>query len=230
MKRRYIIIMILTFFITSCDKEVVKIKGHIEGLNDSRLMIRMEGLSGNVDKVLNSCICENGEFNFKLKDIKPPVKLILNVNDSLESDIWVGEYGVITMEGKCNHAIFECKVIGSFFCHELQRMNKNLNKMYIAPIKEKQIEVSRLKELSKLGELSEIDDMYLAKLKKEIKIAYRLRKKSILKTVRKNTQSPVAIALMCQEYERLTAYQKKECLKYLSRTFADTGLNWQMKN
>ena len=48
--------------------------------------------------------------------------------------------------------------------------------------------------------------------------------------VRKNKQNPVAIALMCQEYERLTTYQKKECLKYLGESFSDTGLNWQMKH
>lgn len=109
-------------------------------------------------------------------------------------------------------------------------MNENLNKMYIEPIKEKELEAVKLKELEKLEKLSDADAIYLSKIKKDIKMAYRLRKKSILKTVRKHAQNPVAVALMCQEYDRLTSHQKKECLKYLNRTFSDTGLNWQMKN
>lgn len=229
MKKGYIIIIVLMFFITGCDKEVIKIKGKIDGLSDNQLILKMDGVSGKGCKVINSFTCENGEFNFKLKDIKPPVKLTLHVNDSLESDIWLGEYGSITIEGKYG-PMFECQVIGSFFCDELQRMNKNLNEMYIAPIKEKELELAHLMSLADSEKLPEKAEIYLDELKKDVKTAYKLRKKSILKTVRKNTQSPVAVALMCQEFERLTSHQKKECLKYLSRSFSDTGLNWQMKN
>lgn len=221
--------MVLMFFMTSCDKEVIKIKGEIDGLNDSQLILKMNGASGMDCKIINSITCKNGEFNFKLKNIKPPVKLTLHVNDSLESDIWLGEYGSIIIKGKCESK-FECKVIGSFFCDELQRMNTNLNKMYINPIKEKELEVTHLLKFTVDRKLSSSENFRLAELKKDVKKAYRLRKKSILKTVRKNKQSPVAVALMCQEYARLTSYQKKECLKYLSRSFSDTGLNWQMKN
>lgn len=221
--------MVLMFFMTSCDKEVIKIKGKIDSLGNSQLIFKMDGVSGMDCKIINSITCENGEFNFKLKNIKPPVKFTIYVNDSLESDIWVGEYGVTTIEGKYG-SIFKCNVVGSFFCNELQRMNENLNKMYIEPIKEKELEAIKLKELEKLEKLSDADAIYLSKIKKDIKMAYRLRKKSILKTVRKHAQNPVAVALMCQEYDRLTSHQKKECLKYLNRTFSDTGLNWQMKN
>lgn len=221
--------MVLMFFITSCDKEVIKIKGKIDGLSDSELILKMDGVSGKNFKIVSSFICENGEFNFELKDIKPPVKLTFLVNDSLESDIWVGEYGSIKIEGKYE-TVLECQVVGSFFCNELQRMSKNLYEMYIGPIKEKEIKIAHLMMLPDNEKLSEEDEIHLEEFKKSVKTAYRLRKKSILKTVRKNKQNPVAVALMCEEYERLTSHQKKECLKYLSRSFSDTGLNWQMKN
>jgi ribosomal protein L16/L10AE len=57
-----------------------------------------------------------------------------------------------------------------------------------------------------------------------------LRKKSILKTVRKNLNNPVSMGLLYDEFARLTKWQKEEAKRYMTRYFSDTGLNWQMKN
>ncbi len=225
------ILMLAAILFSSCDKEVIKLHGNIKEVAnlDSYLVVKIKSLTSNKERILDTIDINDGKFEFYSKSIKPPVKLTFTCADSTEFDVWVGEYGTKTIEVK-KDSLYDVKVLGSFFCDELQRMRKNLNKMYIAPIKEKEIEVAMLEELAKQDELSEEDEIHLAGLKKTIKTAYRLRKKSILKTVRKNKRSPVAVALMCQEYKRLVSHQKKECLKYLSKSFGDTGLNWQMKN
>lgn len=221
----------IMFLLSSCNKEVIRLQGNYKDVDntDSYLVVKMYSLAGSKEYIIDTVAVSEGEFEFYSKLIKPPVKLTFTSDDSSEFEAWVGEYGTKTLEIKKGPK-YEAKVIGSFFCDELQRMNKNLYKMYIAPVKKKELEAAQLSMLADNETLSEKDEIYLADLKKDIKMAYRLRKKSILKTVRKNTQNPVALALMCQEYERLTSHQKKECFKYLSRTFADTGLNWQMKN
>ncbi|MDE5423894.1 DUF4369 domain-containing protein [Ancylomarina sp. DW003] len=229
--RNIIISLTLVLGLSSCSTEAIKLKGEFKNFtnSDSYMVVKIKSRTLLKEQILDTIDLSDGKFEFYSKAIKPPVKLTFMFPDSAEFEVWVGEYGTKTLEVK-NESLFNVKVVGSFFCDELQRMNKNLYKMYIDPIKEKEVEVARLEKLANLEELSEEDDMSLYSLKKDIKMAYRLRKKSILKTVRKHAQNPVAVALMCQEYDRLTSHQKKECLKYLNRTFSDTGLNWQMKN
>lgn len=231
MKNIGYLLLLSLFLLSSCDKEVIRLKGYYEDVanTDSYLVVKIQSHTGDKEQIIDTVTVRKGEFEFNSRLIKPPVKLTFLSDDSSEFEVWIGEYGTKNLEIK-RGAKYEAKIIGSFFCDELQRMNKNLDKMYIEPIKEKELKAADLGMLAENEKLSEEDEIYLAELKKAIKMAYRLRKKSILTTVRKNKQSPVAVALMCQEYERLTSHQKKECLKYLSRTFGDTGLNWQMKN
>lgn len=228
MTKMIIVILTIMLGLSSCNKEVVKLKGKFKDVNksDFHLVVKMKSRTHIKEQILDTIDVRDGEFEFYSNVIKPPVKLTFTTPDSIGFDVWAGEYGTKTLEIN-KDSLYDVKVLGSFFCDELQRMNKNLNQMYIHPIKEKELELDKLSEMN---ELSNEEEVHLAKLKKDIKKAYRLRKKSILKTVRKNTQNPVAVALMCQEYERLTPHQKKECLKYINRSFSDTGLNWQMKN
>ena len=218
-------------FITSCDKEVIRLNGNINGVSDSdsHILVKVKSRTGQKERILDTIQMKKGEFEFYTKAIKPPVKLTFLTEDSCELDIWVGEYGSKTIEAKI-HPKVESKVLGSFFCDELIRMNNNLQQMYLEPIKNKEKEARILSEIGERKVLSEENKLRLLKLNKNINSAIRLRKKSILKTARKNSNNPVAIALMCQEFDRLTSHQKKECYKYLSKSFGDTGLNWQMKN
>jgi len=226
--RNIITLLTLIIFITSCDQEVIRLKGKLQGAPEleSYLVVKMKSMYGYNERILDTIDMSNGQFKFYNKTIKPPIKLTFETKDSCEFDIWVGEYGTKTITGEI-HPKIECKVMGSFFYDELKRMNNNLQQMYLDPVNDKVEEAQVLKEIKVPSEVSKLR---LSKLKKDINMAYRLRKKSILKTARKNPNNPVAIALMCQEFQRLTSHQKKECYKYLSKSFGDTGLNWQMKN
>lgn len=226
--KNIITLLVLIIFISSCDQEVINLKGNLQGTPEleSYLIVKMKSMHCSNERILDTIDLSNGKFKFYNKSIKPPVKLTFVTEDSCEFDIWVGEYGLKTITGAI-HSKIGCEVFGSFFYDELKRMNNNLEQMYLDPVKDKVEEALLLKGIK---ELSEESKLRLSKLEKDIKSAYTLRKKSILKTARKNSNNSVAIALMCQEFERLTSHQKKECYKYLSKSFGDTGLNWQMKN
>ena len=80
------------------------------------------------------------------------------------------------------------------------------------------------------SELSDEDEDRLYQYRAEIKKAYKHHKKSVLSTFRKNPQNRIAMALLFDEYERLTSWQKEEYLKNAQKYFSDSGLNWQLKN
>jgi hypothetical protein len=224
-------ISILCVFV-SCDQEVIKLKGNIKGASssDSYLIVKMKSISNNKEQILDTIDFVQGKFEFYSKSVKPPVKLTLVTYEGYEFDVWVGEYGTKMIEGNCQPK-YECRVIGSFFFDELQRVSNTYNKMYLEPIKDKIGVISKLNlQLENGVELTVEEEERKGTLEKDCKTAYRLRKRSILKTVRKNPNNPVAVALMTEEYARLTSHQKKECLKYLNKSFSDSGLNWQMKN
>ncbi len=229
MKKYTFLILILSVLLTSCDKELVIMKGTIQDQSIKTLVVKAISSSGNKEKVIDTLEVSEGKFKLRLKSLKPPVKLTFCINDSTSFEAWAGEYGTLTLEVSTDPKI-ECKASGSFFNDELNRMNRNLYKMYIYPIRMKEMEVAKLEKIEETEKLTEEDSRILMAFRKDIKTAYKLRKKSIVKTARKNKQNPVAISLMCQEYDRLFSHQKKECNKYLSSSFSDTGLNWQMKN
>lgn len=225
--------LILTaIIITSCNKEVIKVHGSIKGGEylDSYLVVKMKSKTSNKEHILDTIDFVLGEFDFYSKSIKPPVKLTFVTADSNEFDIWLGEYGTKTVEGNCQPKI-ECKVLDSFFCDELERVSAIYNKMYLEPIKDKVEMLATLNFRVENGEeLSENEQKLKCELEKALKTAKRLKKKSILKTVRKNPGNPVSMGLMYEEFDNLTSWQKEEALKYMANYFSDTGLNWQIKN
>lgn len=181
--------IILTVFI-SCDKEVIKIKGRIDNPVTNQFVLKIKGLSGENERILDTIKCVNGEINFKIKAIKPPAKLTLFFNDNFKSDIWVGEYGTKTIEGICQQQL-ECKVLGSFFYDELQRILATYNKMYLESVKDKRTDLQVFNLRIENGEeLTENEQKLKSEFEKALKTAKRLRKKSILKTVRKNQETP----------------------------------------
>ncbi len=224
-----LLVLLLSLILCSCNKEEFKLIGKISPAADGHISIIMKSRTGMKEHFIETVPLVEGEFEFHSKTIKPPVKLTFLVSDSSHFDVWIGEYGTKTIQ-VTKDDIYDIKMEGSFFFSELNRMNTSLYNMYIKPIEKKEIEAAEILELEEIGYLTATSQIRLDKLSKSIKTAYKLRKKSILKTVRKNKQNPVAVALMCQQYDRLTKHQKKECFKYLSKTFGDTGLNWQMNN
>lgn len=230
--KNVIILLIVVCGLLSCNKESIKIKGNIKGVSGSntQLIVKMKSGTSNKEHILDTIDFVQGEFEFYNKGIKPPVKLTFVTADSCEFDVWLGEYGTKTVEGICQPKL-ECKVLGSFFCDELERVSATYNKMYLEPIKDKitDLQVFNL-SIENGEELTENEQKLKCELEKALKTAKRLRKKSILKTVRKNPSNAVSMGLMYEEFDNLTSWQKEEALKYMAKYFSDTGLNWQMKN
>ena len=228
MKNKYVLIIILLTILSSCNKEVVHIKGELKGFNNSTVELKLNTRSGQEKIIASGIEVTDQKFDVDIDKIKPPFKLTLVLDSLSHVDFWVFKYGKLCFDLDASN-LSEIKIHDCFENTELSRVNETYNTMYLNPLKEQMDWIANY-EVLKHKETNEADETKLERYKAQIKKAYRLRKKSILKTVRKNTQSPVAVALMCQEYERLTSHQKKECFKYLNRTFADTGLNWQMKH
>ncbi len=228
--RKIIILVFVCCAFLACDKEVVVVKGKFDGVCGNELVVKMKGLSGKHEKILDTVSCKNGEFEFKIKMIKPPLNLLLCLNDSVYTNLWIGNFGSksVSWNGTFNS---ECKVEGSFFADEINRIQDVYNKMYLNPISSKIETLSNLNKRVGMGEvLTSGEEQIKFVIENEIKKANGLRKKSILKTVRKNPNNPVSMALLAEEFDKLTTWQKKEAKKYMSKYFSDTGLNWQIKN
>jgi hypothetical protein len=156
--------------------------------------------------------------------MKPPFKMALIIDGEEKYDLWVFRYGSFDFEITENGNLL---VNGSKENTEYDRITKSYQKMYFGPLKEK---MEWVKSHEKIEDLNQDEEFTLFDYKKEIKKAYKLRKKSVLSTYRKNPQNRIAMALLFDEYERLTTWQKEECLKTAQKYYSDCGINWQLRN
>lgn len=224
------LLLMLLILLTACNKEAIKLEGELKSSSEQFLIVKMKSLSGKKERILDTIDVNNGKFKFKTSIVKPPVKFTFSTADSCEFDFWIGEYGnklvTINPKGDC-----KAKVTGSFFNDELNRVQDTYNKMYINPIESKLAFLDKLnKDIDNGITLNPGQEALKLELEQESKKAYRLRKKSILKTIRKAPQNPISMALFYDEFEALTSWQKEEAQKYMTKYFSDTGLNWQFKN
>lgn len=221
---RIFFVVIATLLLTSCNKEVVSVKGKISGIEDSKVELVLKGINGK-EKVLAADLpLNNVEFKVRVEQQKPPFKLTVKINEEKEVDCWVFRYGDFDFEIDEKGTL---KVNNSLENSEFDRISKNYTKMYFAKVdvKEQWVRENEVKE-----SLSAEDEEKLFQFRKDIKKAYKLRKKSVLSTFRQNPQNRIAMALLVDEFEHLTSWQKKECLKTAQKYYSDCGINWQLKN
>ncbi|MDQ2177167.1 hypothetical protein [Marinifilum sp. D714] len=228
MKKRYIAILIIGFIMSSCNKEVVTIDGKLIGYENSSVELKLKTMNDN-EKVISTDIKVKEEnFSFEINEIKPPYKLTLVLEDKREVNYWVFKYGKFSFNLNSKN-LSDLKINDSFENSELARVNETYNKMYLRPLKEQMDWVANY-EATEHEAINEADKAKLKRYKDQVKKAYRLRKKSILKTIRKAPQNPISMALFFDEFETLTSWQKKECLKLAQKYYSDCGINWQLKN
>ena len=212
----------------SCNRESIRISGELKGFEDSKVDLRFETKAG-FDKLIAADLkVEDGEFEVYIENEKPPFKLTVVIDSLRQIDFWVFKYGKLCFELDASN-LSEVKIHDCFENTELARVNKTYNKMYLKPLR-KEIDWVTSFESVEHENVDEADEAKLERYKAQIKNAYRLRKKSILKTIRKAPQNPISMALFFDGFESLTKWQKKECLKLAQKYYSDTGMNWQLKH
>ncbi len=227
MKKIYFIISLI-FMLSSCNKEVVIVNGKLKGYKASMVELKLKTITGDEKVISTNIEVDEEKFHVDLSDIKPPYKLTFVLSDKKDVSYWVFRYGKFNFELNTEN-IADFKIYDSFENDELIRVNETYNKMYLKPLKE-QIDWVANYESAEHDVINEADEEKLERYKIQIKKAYRLRKKSILKTVRKAPQNPIAMALFFDEFKSLTKWQKEECFKLSQKYYSDTGMNWQLKH
>jgi hypothetical protein len=221
MNNLYLYVVLCAICLTSCNKEVVKIEGKINSSKSESIELKIISKSKKCEKLLGNLQTKNGKFTTKTKALKPPFKIAMLLENGKRYETWIFRYGDFNFEILENELV---QVNNSMENSEYDRICKTYRKMYFSKVKEKEEWIKKNKDLAVK------DENKLSNYKKDIKKAYKLRKKSILSTFRKNPQNRIAMALLFDEYERLTTWQKEECLKNAQKYFSDCGINWQLRN
>lgn len=223
-----IVIFTCAITLSSCDKESIKIQARIVNCNYEECEITVEPLEGTAQKSLGKCIIDVGEFDLKIKEVKPPVKLSFHFKDTI-CRIWIGEFGKNVVEGDFAKEI-SLNVTNTFFNNELNRFKKANDEAYLSKVRSAEKEVKDLYLKEDEGTLEKGQKTRMYQLEDKIKRAYKLRKKALLSAVRKDPKNAIAMTVFFDMFPSLTSWQKEECMKNASKYFSDSGLNWQLKH
>lgn len=223
--KNFIVLIIVIVSLCSCDKEYVRITGKLNGFESSKVELSLRSKEGIKKVLLTDINVNDGKFIAILNQVKPPLKLTLVIDKEKEVDFWIFKYGTLNFELDSNN-MFSLRLDDSSENAELTRVRETYDEMYLDPLRTQIDWVSTYEN----QELTKLDEDKLEKYKEQIDKAYRLRKKSILKTIRKNPQNPIAMALFYDEFNSLTSWQKEECLKISQKYYSDTEMNWQLRN
>ena len=224
MKIKYLVGLFLIYILSACNQESVSIHGNIKTHDNVKVELKLKSVKGETQSILKDTKLDDCEFDTTVESVKPPFKMTLIVDGEKEYDLWVFRYGKFDFEISENGYILSSSSMENT---EYDRISQNYYKMYFKQIEEKELWV---KENEEMENLSSEDEEKMYQYQKDIKKAYKLRKKSILSTFRKNPQNRIAMALLFDEYERLTTWQKEECLKTAQKYYSDCGINWQLRN
>lgn len=228
MKKILFLVMIMGVF--SCNQEEIKIKGTIKGAPDGQMQVYLKANMSGAVKNLDTITIENEAFKFYSQKIKPPVILSLRLDSLTEFDVWIGRYGSWEILGDVNKQT-KVEVLGSLFNDEIKRINQLFKEQYIDPVKTKMEWVRRYEGQVKDGHQFSADEVIMKNtFEDDIKKSLKIRRKSIIKTVRTNPQSNIAFALIFEEYHSLIPRHQKEFLKLMRKKFGDTALYWQFSH
>ena len=224
--KKIILFIIVAINLVSCNKEKIEIKGDFKNETGEYVCFKLKGVSQEEKIVKDSVKVEDQQFSCWINNCKPPFKICLSTQEGKEYFFWIFKYGEIKVSLDEN-ALVPVQVIGDFENKERKRILENYEKMYISPLHE---EVRWYNEIVAKEEHSSQEMFELGEIKKKIKKAKKLRKKSILSTFRKNPKHLVAMALVYDEFDHLTSWQQNECMKNAKKYYSDCGIFWQLKH
>ncbi len=227
--KKIVFLLLLAGLLAACNPEKLKVEGNIKNAKDGVVLVKMKSHNKVGDKILDTLKLVSGDFDFYSKEIKPPVKLTFIVNDDEEFDLWLGKYGSYNIKGE-QGKLKNIEVDPSLLHTEINKIQKQFYDWYINPVQDKIDWLnSQEKEIRRGKVLNSEELLKKMEFEKEVKKAYKIRRMSIVKTVRKNPGSDVALAIVNEEFNNLVPRHQKEMIKLLRRKFGDTALFWQIK-
>lgn len=227
--KKIVFLLLLAGLFAACNREKLKVEGNIKNAKDGVVLVKMKSHNKVGDKILDTLTLESGDFDFYSEEIKPPVKLTFIVNDDEEFDVWLGKYGSYNIKGEQGE-LKNVEVNPSLLHTEINEIQQQFYDWYISPVQDKIDWLNSQEKEIKSGKVLNTEEQFKKmELEKEVRKARKLRRKSIVKTVRKNPQSIVSLALVNEEFDSLVPRHQKEMIKILRRKFGDTALFWQLK-
>lgn len=215
----------MSLMLFSCNKEKVYIHGSTIGKDNQLVQLVLKSANGKERLVKSDVELDDNQFETDLEGLKPPFKLTVRLKNDNEIDFWIFRYG--SFDVALDSEKDEVKFNKSFENCEYNRIQANYKKMYFLSLEDK---IDWIKAHEGRKDLNTDEEFQLYEYQDELKKAIKLRKKSVLSTFRKSPQNRIAMALLFDEYERLTSWQKKECSKSVQKYFSDCGINWQLRN
>lgn len=228
MKNSVLILMLVGLFV-ACNPEKLKINGNIKNAIDGTVLVKMKSHKKTGERIIDTLSLVSGDFVFYTEEIKPPVKLTFVVNDDEEFDVWLGNYGRSHIKGE-QGKLKNIEIVPSLFHDEVKKNQKKFYDWYIKPVQDKIDWLNSLEKEIHYGKVISIEEQHKKKgFEYDVKKARKLRRKSIVNTVRNNPYSNVALALVNEEFESLVPRHQKEMIKLLKGKFGNTALFWQMR-
>ena len=135
MKKGYVAIIALMILFTSCNQEVVSIKGMLKGYKNTTVELKLKGKSGKEKIISAETEVKNEKFDVDMNGIKPPCKITLVLKDKREVSCWVFRYGKFNFELNTKD-ITDVKINDSFENSELTKVKETYDNMYLRPLKE----------------------------------------------------------------------------------------------
>ena len=221
--------LLIAGFFAGCNPEIIKIKSNIKNSQDGIVLVKMKLHKKIGERILDTLTLVSGDFDFYSEAIKPPVKLTFVVNDEEEFDVWLGNYGTFHIEGESGK-LSNVQVQGSHLHDEFKRIHTQFYDTYLEPVQDKIDWLNSLNEKYKGGKPLKQDDSFKKVMfEKDVKKARKYRRLSIIKTMRRNPHSEVALALLNDEFDSLIPRHQKEMINLFKGKFGNTAMFWQLR-
>ena len=228
MKTNIVYLILLLLITVSCDKEKVTIKGEMKGCEDCELQVMMNALSDSASIDLGTTAIEDGKLKFKTKNITPPAKISFMKDSVKLFDIWVEKFGNTVFEAENNYGI-KINWVDNFLSKEIKRIKESYHEQYIQGIEKHIVLVDSLnKRCLETQDLTDQEMITLDSLELVVKKGKRLYRKNIISTFRATKLNAIAIALVVDEWNLLTSWQRKEVKKSAFKKYPHTGMYWQI--
>ncbi len=227
--KKFAYLFVICLMVFACgNRESLTIKGNVTGNEDGTILLILKTNRPAVAKVLSKIEVKKGKFTFHTDSIKPPVCLTLMMNDSTNVDVFISKYGKFEVNIDLNKNP-EITVKGDDMQKEYNAYLGRLDKAYLTPIKGKMNWIREKLSLSgENAKLTEKEEETFEAYEHDIERAYSHRRLSLIKTVRANPDSPVAMAVFFLEYNNMNKRHKAEMKSIYRKKYSDTTLYWQI--
>ena len=225
----YIAFLILSTFLAGCNKEKIIVEGKFTNLDEETFDVKMISVTGKTEKSFGKVKVEGGEIILKVENISPPVKFTFTGDSVKTFHIWVDQFGKTAFEASCNEKI-KILWVDNFMSKELKKIKLSYHEKYIVNVEDYFPMIVTLQKKLDNHSITDEELRLLDKIEPKVKKAKKLYKKNVLATFRASPLNPIALALMFDEWEQMTSWQKDEVKKAAFKSCPGSGLYWQLSH